>query len=270
MSDPKNLPRIDALSPILAVPDVLAAVNYYTAVLGFDRDFLWQDPPTHGAVRRDKIQIQFGLNPDLARRAAGTQYFLFVTGVEEFHSSHVGKGAQIISPIENKPWGLREYTVSDLNGYQFRFAGPEKFERPQNALDALPPHIQIEHRLATPEEHFTLTKSVNWGHNPATIGAALANSLHGVVAIDISDPAHPHTVGMLRILGDGAQVFIISDVVVKPSHQNQRIGASMMESALTWIRDTAPPGAFVGLFTLKPGFYETLGFKSDFAMHLKT
>ncbi len=205
MSDPKNLPRIDALSPILAVPDVLAAVNYYTAVLGFDRDFLWQDPPTHGAVRRDKIQIQFGLNPDLARRAAGTQYFFFVTGVEEFYSSHVGKGAQIISPIENKPWGLREYTVSDLNGYQLRFAGPEKFERPQNALDVLPPHIQIEHRLPSPAEHFALTKSVNWGHNPATIGAALTNSLHGVVAIDISDPAHPYSVGMLRILGDGAK-----------------------------------------------------------------
>ncbi len=44
----------------------------------------------------------------------------------------------------------------------------------------------------------------------------------------------------------------------------------MMESALSWIRTTASPGAFVGLFTHKPGFYETLGFKSDFAMHLKT
>jgi uncharacterized glyoxalase superfamily protein PhnB/GNAT superfamily N-acetyltransferase len=270
MADPQKLPRIDALSPILAVPDVLAAAEYYTRVLGFERDFLWQDPPTHGAVRHEKVQIQFSLNPDLAVRAAGTQYFLFATGVDDFHSSHVDSGAEIIFPIENKPWGLREYTIRDLNGYQLRFAGPEKFHRPANARDSLPPHIQIQQRLPTPDEYVALTRSVNWGHNPATIPIALKGSLHGVVAIDLSDPENPKTVGMLRIVGDGAQAFTIWDVVVKPSHQNQHIGAAMIETALTWIRTTAPPGAFVGLFTFKPGFYETLGFKSDFAMHLKT
>ncbi len=270
MPDPKNPPRIDALSPILAVPDVLAAVQYYTRVLGFERDFLWQNPPTHGAVRRDKTQIQFGLNPDLARRAAGTQYFFFVTAVDEFHKSHAGNGAEIISPLENKPWGLCEYTIRDLNGYHLRFAGPVKFERPPNALDSLPPHILIQQRLPTPDEHLALTRSVNWTRNPATIPTALKGSLHGIVAIDISDPENPQTVGMLRIVGDGVQAFTLWDVVVNPSHQNQHIGASMLETALTWIRATAPPGAFVGLFTYKPGFYETLGFKSDFAMHLKT
>jgi uncharacterized glyoxalase superfamily protein PhnB/GNAT superfamily N-acetyltransferase len=270
MPDPQIRPRIDALSPILAVPDVLAAVEYYTGILGFERDFLWQDPPTHGAVRREKVQIQFGLNPDLARRAAGTQYFLFVVGVDEFHSSHLAKGAQIISPIENKPWGLREYTVRDLNGYELRFAGPEKFQRPPGARDCLGPNIRIEQRLPTPEEYLALVRSVNWTHNPASIETALKGSLHGVVAIDLADPKNPQTVGMLRIVGDGAQAFTIWDVVVTPSHQNQHIGAAMIETALSWIRATAPPGAFVGLFTFKPGFYETLGFKSDFAMHLKT
>jgi uncharacterized glyoxalase superfamily protein PhnB len=270
MTDPKNPPAIDALSPILAVPDVLAAVEYYTRVLGFDRDFLWQDPPTHGAVRRGKFQIQLSLNPELARRATGTEYFLFVTGVDEFHSSHVANGADIIFPIENKPWGLREYTVRDLNGYELRFAGPEKFQRPEHALDSLAPNILIQQRLPTPDEHLSLTRSVNWTPNPATIPIALKGSLHGVVAIDISDPGNPQTVGMLRIVGDGAQAFIIWDVVVNPSHQNQHIGSSMIETAVAWIRATAPPGAFVGLFTHKPGFYETLGFKSDFAMHVKT
>src|SRR5579872_899271 len=154
--------KIEALSPILAVPDVLAAVAYYVGVLGFDHDFLWQDPPTHGAVRRGPVQIQFSLNPSLASRTAGAQYFFFVRAVEEFHTLHRANGAEIISPIENKPWGLREYTVRDPFGYQLRFAGPEKFEKPANARDSLPPHIHIVERMPTIEEYITITKSVNW------------------------------------------------------------------------------------------------------------
>jgi uncharacterized glyoxalase superfamily protein PhnB len=115
------------------VPDIVAAVKFYTSVLGFEQDWLWGDPPRHGAVRRDKVQIQFGLNASMAARVSGMQYFLFVDGVEEWHALHRKGGAEICSAIENKPWGLREYTVRDPWGYELRFAGAEKYERPISA-----------------------------------------------------------------------------------------------------------------------------------------
>jgi uncharacterized glyoxalase superfamily protein PhnB/GNAT superfamily N-acetyltransferase len=270
MPDEKNEMKIEALSPILAVPDVLAAVEYYTRVLGFDRDFLWQDPPTHGAVRRGPVQIQFGLNTSLASRSAGAQYFLFVRGIEEFHALHRTNGAEIISSIENKPWGLREYTVRDPFGYELRFAGPEKFEKPPQARDSLPPHIRIVERMPTVEEYVAVTKSVNWTNDPQSSAPALRGSIYGVVAIDQSDPHNPKPVGLLRIIGDGAKAFCIQDVAVTPSHQNQRIGTAMVETAMNWVRTSVPRGAFVGLFTLKPSFYERLGFKTDIGMHAKT
>jgi len=270
MPNERSEMKINRLSPILAAPDVLAAVEYYTRVLGFERDWLWKDPPTHGAVSRDNIQIQFGLSAPRAEHAPGTQFFLFVNDVEKFHAHHRANGAEIISPIENKPWGLREYTARDPWGYELRFAGPEKYERPPDARDSLPANIRIVERTATFDEYIAIVKSVNWGHNPDALPTALRGSVHGVVAVDTADPANPKTVGMLRIIGDGALAFCIQEVAVMPSHQNQRIGTAMIETALNWLRRSAPKGAFVGLFTQKPGFYERCGFQADVGMHLKT
>jgi uncharacterized glyoxalase superfamily protein PhnB/GNAT superfamily N-acetyltransferase len=270
MPDEKPSLRINALSPILAVPDISAAVEFYTRVLGFERDWLWGDPPRHAAVRRDKVQIQFGLNPTMAARVSGMQYFFFVDGVEEFHALHRARGAEICSAIENKPWGLREYTVRDPWGYELRFAGPEKFERPADARSSLPPNIRIVERLPTIEEYAEIVKSVNWGNNLDAAPAALRGSIYGVVAVDDADPGNLKTVGMLRVIGDGALAFCIQDVAVMPSHQNQRIGSALIQTTLKWIRMSAPPGAFVCLFTLKPRFYERFDFKTDMGMHLKT
>jgi uncharacterized glyoxalase superfamily protein PhnB/GNAT superfamily N-acetyltransferase len=262
----KAIAKINRLSPILAVPDIKAATDFYMRMLGFELDWLYGDPPVHGAVWRDNVQIQFGLNPALAERAAGTQYFLFVDDVEEFHSLHRANNAQIISPLENKPWGSREYTVRDPWGYQLRFAGPEKYEKPADARDSLPGNIRIVERLPTVEEYLAIVKSVNWvGHTPEIVAIALKGSIHGAIAVDEADPSNPKTVGMLRIIGDGSLAFCIQDVAVMPSHQNQRIGTAMLETALKW----PPRGAFVGLFSFKPAFYERLGFQNGGGLHRK-
>lgn len=72
---------------------------------------------------------------------------------------------------------------------------------------------------------------------------------------------------MARATGDGKS-FMIWDVIVYPSHQGQKIGAAMVQRVLDELRRSgAPPGAFVGLFTGRPGFYETLGFTKDLGMH---
>ena len=55
-----------------------------------------------------------------------------------------------------------------------------------------------------------------------------------------------------------------------PSHQNQRIGTALVETAIRWLCASVPGGAFVGLFTTKPAFYERLGFLKDIGMHRKT
>jgi uncharacterized glyoxalase superfamily protein PhnB len=44
-----------------------------------------------------------------------------VHDVDALYARHQQNGVMIISPLEKKPWGMREYTVQDPNGYHLRF-----------------------------------------------------------------------------------------------------------------------------------------------------
>ena len=115
------------------------------------------------------------------------------------------------------------------------------------------------------EEYVALTKAVGWTADPATMPAALDYAIFGVVAVDTRDST---TVGMLRVCGDG-RYYTIWEVIVRPSHQGQKIGTEMMKVALAELRRRGPKGAFVGLFTGKRPFYERLGFGEGGGMCMK-
>jgi predicted N-acetyltransferase YhbS len=88
----------------------------------------------------------------------------------------------------------------------------------------------------------------------------------GATMIVAKDTRDGQTVGMVRTTGDG-KYFMVWDVIVRPSHQGQKIGAALLQRALDELRRRgAPQGAFVGLFTGRPGFYEAFGFKTGGGM----
>jgi GNAT superfamily N-acetyltransferase/predicted enzyme related to lactoylglutathione lyase len=245
--------------PIFAVRDVRATITFYRDVLGGGGEWLWEDPPTFGGLRLGQTQLMFCLQPDLAGKVAGHQHQFFTDAIDELHDCHARAGAPIISPIENKPWGVREYTVLDPNGYHLRFGGPPKYERPAGALETLPASIRIEPRLPTWDEYRDLHLAAGWGETK-TVPAVLARSWFGCVAIDGETDA---TVGMTRVMHDSHAWYSIWDVVVRPEYQAKRVGTAMMETALSHLRQHAGPGALVFLFTHKPQFYERLGFRTE-------
>jgi predicted N-acetyltransferase YhbS len=93
---------------------------------------------------------------------------------------------------------------------------------------------------------------------------ALKNTFLGVIATDTRDG---QIVGMTRVFGDGCY-FMLWDVIVRPSHQGQKIGTALVEGALRALRERVHPGAFVGLFTSRSGFYQRMGFKEGRGMQL--
>jgi GNAT superfamily N-acetyltransferase len=268
MPDQKTDIRFTNAVAILPVPDVTAAVDHYHRILGFNVDFLWQNPPTHAGVSREKAGVQFTLNPARAIKCQ-TELFFFVEGLDDLYATHRHSGAHIVSSIENKPWGMREYTVRDLWGHELRFTGPEAYMRPTDARATLPLNIRIVERMPTLDEYLTLTTAVGWTADANLASRALQNSLWGVVAIDESADPDPTAVGALRIVGDGVRFCSFQDVMVLPAWQGKHIGSALIETALAYLRRTAPPGMFVSLFTTKPKFYERLGFQSGGGMHLK-
>lgn len=114
-------------------------------------------------------------------------------------------------------------------------------------------------RVPTIHEYTKLCSAVGWGDmmNFEAAELALPRSLHAVVV-----EADEETVGMGRVVGDGAIFFYIQDVAVLPSWQGLGIGNEILTALVEWVEGHAPDKAFLGLFAIKETvpFYERFGF----------
>jgi uncharacterized glyoxalase superfamily protein PhnB len=108
-------------TPFLACGDVARTIAFYVEKLGFAQDWTWGEPPTDGGVRRGDICLYFMKNEDLAAHVRGSELMLEVSGVDELYQEHQERGAPITEAITDEPWGVREYSVTDLHGYRLRF-----------------------------------------------------------------------------------------------------------------------------------------------------
>ena len=108
--------------PILACTSIDDMIAFYVDRLGFEREWVWGDPPDDGGVRRGEVQLYFMRNDALAAGSAGREVMLFVEDVDSLHAEHVRRGAPIVEPLRDEPWGLREYSVVDPHGHRLRFA----------------------------------------------------------------------------------------------------------------------------------------------------
>jgi catechol 2,3-dioxygenase-like lactoylglutathione lyase family enzyme len=104
--------------PCLPVRDVLAAANFYTAKLGFTLGFTYGDPPGIAGVNLGKVQmfLERGTpNP------AGCSVYFVISDADELHEFHRAGGVEVVVPPADRDYGLRDYRVRDLHGYELSF-----------------------------------------------------------------------------------------------------------------------------------------------------
>src|SRR6185437_9964962 len=176
---------------------------------------------------------------------------------------HGRNGATICSPLGAKPWGLREYTVRDLNGHHLRF-GQRGSDRTATAGRETAMDVAIVERLPTPEEYLGLLRAVGWARGDQADGdpferaaRALAGARFGVVAVDGG-----HAVGSGMVLGDGATFAYLKDIMVRPEWQARGLGTRIVDALLAMLRRSEHEGMLVTLFTGQhlAEFYERFGF----------
>ncbi|MFP9113311.1 VOC family protein [Flavobacterium sp. RHBU_3] len=115
-------PNVIGSAPILAVTDVQETVNYYIEKLGFELIATLLQPPVYGMVQRNGFQVHFGKTevhtPNSKHRNDLPDFILWIPEIDAFYNEIKQRGATIITEIALRPYGSREFTIEDNNGYR--------------------------------------------------------------------------------------------------------------------------------------------------------
>jgi len=121
--------------------------------------------------------------------------------------------------------------------------------------------ITIVERKPTVAEYESIVASVGFrGHDHAAVEIALNNTVFSVCAVEEQE-----IVGVGRIVGDGAISFLLTNIMVRPSHQRRGIGTRIVQS-LCGLMETLPYKNIVLEVVALPElqkFYERVGFKAS-------
>lgn len=110
------------------------------------------------------------------------------------------------------------------------------------------------------EEYLELRQSVGWVRlSDRQAKAAMENCLYCVSAWDGDKP-----VGMGRLVGDGAVIVYVQDLVIRPDYQSMGIGSLLIEDLIAYAESLREPGTTLMLDLMcakgRERFYASHGF----------
>ena len=135
----------EQLNPTLSVSDIPAAVDFYTTRLGFSLGFLWGDPPLFAGVLLGQVQLFLKQG---APSPAGCEVNFLVGDVDELYAYHSATGVEIVAPPGDRDYGLRDYSVRDLDGYELGFGQHLYTVGPPVPIERVDVPVRLEKRLA--------------------------------------------------------------------------------------------------------------------------
>jgi uncharacterized glyoxalase superfamily protein PhnB len=114
-------PKINSVMPGFGTRDISAAIDFYTAKLGFRVTF--RNGAVFAIVAREGIELSLALDRSGAKPGSGACY-LKVTGVDALHDELSAKGVAMTHPLKTESYGMREFMVTDPDGNTLNFGEP--------------------------------------------------------------------------------------------------------------------------------------------------
>jgi catechol 2,3-dioxygenase-like lactoylglutathione lyase family enzyme len=102
----------------LSVADVRVSAEFYAAKLGFEIAFTEGEPPTFAGVNLDCVQIFLRRGQPAPQ---GCSVYFVISDADALHAWHRSNGVEVAQPPDDRPYGLRDYTVRDRDGYYLTF-----------------------------------------------------------------------------------------------------------------------------------------------------
>ena len=118
--------KITGIAPQFLVDDLDQSIAYYNDRLGFDLDFRYES--FYASVTRDGFAIHLKQAPKLvADRAHRRQHehldaHVSVSDARGLFGELQMRGANVIRPLERRPWACLDFYVEDPDGYILCFS----------------------------------------------------------------------------------------------------------------------------------------------------
>jgi catechol 2,3-dioxygenase-like lactoylglutathione lyase family enzyme len=171
----------------LAVSDIAAALDFYTKKLGFREAFTWGEPPRFAGVNLGNVQIFLAKGTPTPNSETANVFFM-VGDADQLHEFHRANGVEIVQPIGDRPYGIRDYAVRDLYGHHLVFGHHLHNAGDPIKIERVNVPVRLEKRLAA--LLIDLAK-----HKRMTIDSCLEEML-----LHTNEGVSPHTKTTLRYI----------------------------------------------------------------------
>jgi catechol 2,3-dioxygenase-like lactoylglutathione lyase family enzyme len=110
--------------PILASRDVDETAAFYQR-LGFEVVARYDDfGGPYLLLRRDEVELHFVQDADVDPAGNDRACYLRIVDVQSVYDEWARLALDAVRPIEDKPWGMREFAVVDPSGNLLRIGSP--------------------------------------------------------------------------------------------------------------------------------------------------
>ena len=114
----------DHAIPILTGRHLADTVAFYVR-LGFEHVASFGNPPHYAIVHRGTVAIHFVADASLDPARNGCQCYLMLDNPDATHAAFAAAGLPPhgiprLEPVEDKPWGMREFALIDADGNLLR------------------------------------------------------------------------------------------------------------------------------------------------------
>jgi catechol 2,3-dioxygenase-like lactoylglutathione lyase family enzyme len=170
----------------LPVENLAAAIEFYVKKLGFKLGFLWGEPVAWFAgVTLGEVEIF--LKEETPAPNAGAVVFM-VGDADALYGFHLANGVEVVEPIADREYGIRDYAVKDLYGYRFVFGHPIYSVGPKIKIERVDVPVRLEKRLAGLLQDLA-------EHKRMTVGSCLEEIL-----LHTNEGVEPHTKSTLKYI----------------------------------------------------------------------
>lgn len=117
------------ISPTLAVRNIKQTIQFYRDALGFKVGMIFPDAgnPEYAHLSKDGMVLMFILAENIGigkeeKLGVGVNIYMQIDGdIDKYYNELKDKGVKIVVDIKDEPYGIRDFTVEDTDGYKLTF-----------------------------------------------------------------------------------------------------------------------------------------------------